>query len=453
MDGRFAMKKKNNCKTLFLELAGLLVLGISLVFILNKIKVNNNGKEGQTNLYSQPEILTGTLPAYPGPGEWNNLTPTINSVKPPKCNFINSTLPNESLPNDIREYTFSQPKVILTSETLLGIVGWLPDNNRILLTEDSFMGTQKIFSYDISTGNIQEYAERSISSTSSKPIWIDELSAVVFTDRANPNEGLGIKEDLRISYGDPQSIKILVPDIYGGSLSSNGNELAFFSPSKGGWTQVWSVDSMGVRSLLLDMAEWTYPKYNEMTVQEPGRVLRTAFQPKGTKIIFYGAWLFLVKSLDINICEIEIQSMDGGILGYRVKWSPDGQSVAVLIGESLNKSPVSHSLAIINMITGNISRPVMNLININDFEWSPDSQNIAVLGNNSKGNLANLFINNIYKDKIQNILPEQLLGGGEEGRQLAWSNDNRFIAIKCTLQNEGGQGIMQDRVCLIETMQ
>jgi Tol biopolymer transport system component len=87
----------------------------------------------------------------------------------------------------------------------------------------------------------------------------------------------------------------------------------------------------------------------------------------------------MLKDQKKTICTIQPDGTDlscmepGSIDNYSVSWSPDGQKLAYLSGESSETAKIT----IQDYITGKVDQ--VDVVGVTFFTWSPDGQRIAFL--------------------------------------------------------------------------
>jgi hypothetical protein len=89
-----------------------------------------------------PAAQNTAAPVAPTTAQNPEALPTITPQRPPQCTFpLAQTTTTESTPE---EYTFSESQVVLTADgSIIEIVEWLPDNQRVLITQEIRDNTQQ----------------------------------------------------------------------------------------------------------------------------------------------------------------------------------------------------------------------------------------------------------------------------------------------------------------------
>ncbi len=445
--------KSNTLLKVILELSVVVLLVLGFWFML-QVRPRPAGKiPDTTQAYPAPERSEQTatpaqrqaIQPYPAP----SLVPTpepAKTIKPPACKFPDPESAPKPILQPIGSYQFSEPKIVLTSKTAVGIAGWLPDGERLLITRSIGNGRETIETLDTRTGETVVYAER--GGSAGKPIWIDDLNAVAFASSEKDYE------ELVIAYGEAKNSELINHEVFGLSLALYGNKLIFFSPKKGDHPQVFDLRNQMSQAADFTLKELTYSKFAAIKafVPTPGKTYQISIQPDGLRTAFYGnALLFYLNSQDGEICEINLGiGASGPIWASSLKWSSNGHYLAMLTQSGYpGAMETNNRLLILNAVSGEKYYPELKVPFVYDLDWSPDDQTVLLLGKagmiNGRARMSLITVRSDQKT-IENILPNQFFGGGGGG-MLAWKKDK--IDIDCTSwpkANEAAEG----RVCIIE---
>ncbi len=158
----------------------LLVIAAILIFTLTACA------PALTPVSTRTFIPTAVLPTSTSTEIPVTATATLTVVQePPPCTFPLAQITTaKSAPEN---YTFSEPKVVLTAPkgNIYHIDQWLPDNQRVLISEKLGNGVgnnqvvqESIGLYNPGTGNTKVYATRPF--TDEPPSWLPQLNAVVY---------------------------------------------------------------------------------------------------------------------------------------------------------------------------------------------------------------------------------------------------------------------------------
>ncbi|NUM48508.1 MAG: hypothetical protein HUU38_27700, partial [Anaerolineales bacterium] len=391
-----------------------------------------------------PPPVTNTPGPYPPPGY---VAATATPSRPPLCQFPGGPTPEVS-GSGLDGYVLSEPTVVLTSTTGIGIAAWLPDNERLLLTNylpDS--GNQYIETFNTLTGEIQIYGERNGGET---PVWLSVAEGVAYTtvifDESLPRGG---RQELRVSYGNPLIFEIIAEDVFNASLATDGIRLFYFDRAIGDQPQAWNFSAQAPETISFDLTNSAYQKISTKPLT-PGATFQIASQPGGTWMAFYGpSLMYLANTQTSQLCEIDL----GDRLAYDVQWSPDGRYLAFL-SAAYNLSSLHHTSSeavILDIITGEQLHSDLEVSYIYEMDWGADSRTLAVLAHIEivdsrpyKG----LFLLDAVGGNSRRVLPDQIFGGGSLD-ELAWSSDGQLIAIKCPIWSESEPMIIEDQICFI----
>ncbi len=439
-------------------LFGLLVL-IGLIVVLAMTFGELRRETQPASQAFQSPIETPTLPPYPPPGTPTPpgppATPTVAPTPVPRCTFVARPAPAEPGPL-LEAYHFSEPQVVLTHTSAIGIAGWLPDSQQLLITRD-IPGTNRnsIDIFNVRTGELSTYAER--DGYNGKPVWLQALRAVAYATFADQHL------ELWISHGDPQQVERLVPDVWGLSLAvePDGKHLWYFSRSDPDRPRRLNVETRAIQPAPLDLALLRYPKPGlEWAMRDRSPSFRMVWRPDGSRIVLYSQfWTFLLDVRTNQVCELDLgeyipEAMDIPPWAMEAQWSPNGHYLAFITTDSLNAPLRRTELTILDMETGERRtlspgpdvEPGRHYVT--DMAWAPDSRYLAVLGivrmTEAGSEKAGVFIVNGAKGEFQQILSEYDFGGGQWLSQLAWDSTGSQLAVNCPNPEEG-------RLCIIST--
>ncbi|PKO20343.1 MAG: hypothetical protein CVU38_20620 [Chloroflexi bacterium HGW-Chloroflexi-1] len=348
------------------------------------------------------------------------------------------------------DYTFSEPKVVLTNTSGIDIAGWLPDGEQLLITSrDPEVFGEEIEVFDVRSGDLKVFGER--VSISGKPVWLPTAQAVAYLAVAAQ------RLELRVSHGDPKRIDLVGQDVDLLSLAvaPDGQRLIYFAAPTGGRPLLWDSTSRTTQAMPFDLNRW---KSFERPANK--RNFRSVWSSDGSQIAFYTyPALFLVDGRTNQGCEVDlgIESVEQGPTWIlEAKWSPDGHYLAMVTTATSVRGQLLPftKLAILDVFTGEQLRPKLAMSHVWDIIWAPDSQHIIALGQvgTMQGYpIQKAFLVSVLSGNSLPVLPEHILGGGssDPGMQLAWSPDGRTIAVKCPLLQPDSLDMVEDRLCLI----
>ena len=407
---------------------------------------------------------TPTLP----PIETPSPTPTPAPQQPPACTFpLAQTTMEESKPE---EYTFSEPKVILTAiqGNYYDIVEWLPDNQQVLMTQELYdisksegdkILRQSIEIYNPTTGASQVYAIRDY--IDEPPSWQPELNAVVYSAM----NILGIDENTHqykftrqvwVSHGDSQTAQILADNLsqFPLAIKPGGSAMLYLSDKK---ISRWNASLEAISSGSFNPAEWDYGKGPR---DQTPVSYEMAWQP-GTSLIFLhseggmqlgGGYTFILNADTGQICELNL-----GGWAVRAHWSSDGRYLAI-IKAAISSKPVDVTdMAILDSVTGKLyvttitPHEIGGKHYVEDLVWAPDNHHLLVLENISAQRASSdettyheLYLVDFLSDQSIRLFSEykSFFADGAPKNNFAWSPDGSKLLIRCPTK-------VIDRVCLI----
>lgn len=408
---------------------------------------STTGNSQSQQPYPPPEqqLIEEPLQAgYPGPSP--NATPVLATavptlVPPPICDIKPPVEVAMSYDGTGSNFPiFSEPIVVATNHVGFSIAEWLPDNQRLLISQgDGAFGS--ISTLNVATGEIVEYAQRRNLSGSSL-IWLEEAQGVMFVD-ATP-------EGWELRFSDGAEVITLANELASVFLAKDpsGERVATsFSLEPGA---LMTVDVAGQTELITTTA------LNEETKRVPlssSDGYHFAWSPNGNWLVQYlREDLFLLDTYTRSLCSIELGNYgEAGIgrVGY-AKWSPDSQYLAMIFS---GPTPTAQ-LAILDITSGELSimqlTPEENVwppFSLNDFTWSPDGKYLIAkvsVGKQDGISQFGLFLVDIYSKNSFRLFPNYAFLG--VGQSLTWSPDGSKIAFGCPTIQEGN-------VCLIEASQ
>jgi WD40 repeat protein len=474
---------KQSRKTIAL-LAAVLVLVI-LLFFANKIMTKPSPQAARDTVtpavlptYTLPPSLLGLTPAFaitstPIPPDYPThvaetvaamptISPTATStLAPPACIFPLAEIKTED--SKPENYTFSEPQVVLNDS--YNLVEWLPDNQRLLMTELSdqiVMGkppTEIIELYNPTTGEIKVYATHT-QANGGLPAWLPELNAVVYPVM----NFMGIDKktyypiftrQLWVSYGDPDTAQMLADNMsqFPIAVKPDGSEALYLADKK-----LFKLDKSLKKpsSIPFDPERWDYGKGQRN--QDP-IFYKMAWQPNTSLVFLYssggasemGGYTFIMDADSGKVCELNFS----GLWARKALWSPDGRYLAIIRATAYSTSSGGgFDMTVLDAVTGELHTTevlppsVETKRYVDNFVWAPDNRHLLAVGtassqnkqnNGGTDNLFELYLVDFMAGQSISVLPDY---SGFFTPNLAWSPDGTKLAIDCTLN--GGY-----RLCLI----
>jgi len=413
---------------------GALVVALALTFggLPRQAKPASQAFQSPIQTPTQPPYPPPETPTPPGPPA----TPTVPPTPIPRCTFAARPAPAEPAP-PLEAYQFSEPRVVLTHTSAIGIAGWLPDGQRLLVTRlIPGQSREYVEVFNTRTGELQRYGER--HSLPGKPVWLAAHQAVAFADVAPDKQVV-----LRISWGEGAAVETPV----------SGLAASFLGASPDGRQVVFFTQAAPNRPEALDIAQ---AQRVTLPVTLPPTPYRISWHPQGDQIAFYNETGFYLADLPSGrICEVDLgfeesEARYGKRWAFYAQWSPNGRYLAMLT--TVGNLPVKFSdLTILDTTAGELhSIHPDQYINpgqyyVTDMAWAPNSQLIAIRAavEMREGVMyEGLYLVEVASGRDIRMLPEALFTGGDAGWNLAWSRNGQQMAANCPTANEG-------RLCMI----
>jgi len=448
------MKRLRNKKGL---LEALVVIGLILLIPLF-FTMRTTAEQNAAQNTSAPPLPTVVINA---PAGSNALAPK----QPSACTFpLAQITPTDTPPEN---YTFSEPKVVLTSvDNRYNIVNWLPDNQQVLITQDLYDITknengkylrQSIELYNPNTGEQQIYAIR--YHTESPPLWQEKLNAVIYPHM----NFLGIDENAHklkftrqiwVSYGNPDTAQMLSDNLpqFPHAVKPGGDEMIYLSDKK---ISKRDKSLKEITSNPFDLNQWDYAKTrrNETPVS-----YNMDWQPNTSLIFLHsnggmqegGGYTFILDTDTGRICEL---NLDGWAV--QAHWSSDGHYLA-FIKATISSSPVNTTdLVVLDTISGKTytvevtPKELEGKHYVDDFVWAPDNYHLLVVasvvpfhGTKQEG-ASGLHLVDFISGQSVNILSAYKFYANSSQSNLAWSFDGSKLLARCPTMEE-------ERVCYID---
>jgi len=419
-----------------LAIAALAVLTIVLVLIVR----GEQAKPQPISPALQSPIATPT-PVAPAP------IPTLAPTAIERCAFRASAASPVAGPS-LDSYHFSEPQVVLTHTSAIGIAGWLPDGQRLLITRliPPALTSEYVDTVDVTTGKLVSYGER--HSFAAKPIWLASKHSVAMTDLVNQDIVLRINRQGGVPGVEP------IPGLMSPYLAatSDGRRLAFLSKEADLWPQMFDT-SLSQRQMLPFALPWISPAELLTLGQQDGPIpYQAAWLADGNRTAFYNdTGLYVVDLVASHICEIDLGTrMDGKRWAVDVQWSPNGRFLAALttVGDPVVRFV---DLTVIDMHTGETRLIKLGLQYLAAFSWDLDSHHLVVLAEaerSSRANQYDLYLVDIVTGDSRPVLQGYpLMFAGAYG--IAWSPMGKAVAVACPGVDSTSGAISEGRLCII----
>ena len=399
-----------------------------------------------------PAPTVAPLPTSPPPTPTPTATATPTPLIPP-CSFKAAPV-SESSGLPLEAYVFSEPQVVLTHTSVIGIVDWLPDGKRLLITRliPPAHFSEYVETFDVKTGTLQSYGER--RNFYAKPVWLDSEQAVVFGDTVN---GQWV---LRISRGQESLIEDVVVGLASLSLavSPDRQQIVFLPETPDSRPQILDVLQAQKRDLSFTLPPPPSPdSLTPPPISDGGQVpYKMVWRPDGRHIAFYNNWGFYSADMATGqLCEVNLGTPPvgfGKLWSVDAKWSPNGRYLAALttVGEPI--VPFI-DLTLLDTSSGELRRLDLGHDYLYAIAWAPDSRVLLVLVEASRSDPTRTNQYDLYLvdaatgDSRQMLAGHTFMFSGVYGS--AWSPTGQEIALTCPTVKPTDSTIAEGRLCLI----
>lgn len=341
-------------------------------------------------------------------------------------------------------YTFGYPQEVPDGRGPVDIVGWLPGST----TEIVDTRNRQVVAIDVYTGKIREFSpqfERDIAPGSVKLL----SNGQVFFRAYNAQTER--KTDLWISGADAERATepIFQEPGFTPVWIADGESLVLYNAETLETTVVnFSLSSMQAQRAEQAMTEILTTLSTTPTADErlPKFRLsyRTTASPGSRWTVFDNQGQLLLVDLETG----EIKPITVGLhwRATTLRWSPDGQTLALLVTEGPRPIPYQ-KLFVLDVNTTQLREIEIDYRYVIDVTWAPDSQNLLIAADTGTAQSANgeyeyqtgeLFFVSVVSGQIQlvPILPEDTALGFDWG--ISWSPDGNKIALSARFRTAEG---------------
>jgi len=367
------------------------------------------------------------------------------------------------------EYSFSEPKVIKISNADIEVVQWLQDSQRVLITED-IRGTSKenIALFSLQTGETNIYA---VANNSLRPIWVEKLEAVIYSDwqlistptyingMVDPSTITG-RQRLWLTDGNPNKAQILedvqynataVPHEWLTSTFIINNDSSRLVYLKNTGELPWRLFSQMVSQNGLETEKQSEIHGNFGSEGVWIESNKMAWKPYTSQVFFYSNASPTDQTFVLDIDTEQVCSLSFGGWIYFARWSPNGRFLAVVksVG-SMTPIWANYDLNVLDTVTGGLYKIDSDKIGspnlahvVDDLSWAPDNHHLAIIGvayaasNSAPPSINRLYIIDFLTGEVSNPFPTYQLNTGSWGTGLAWSPDGTKILARCPTESEG----------------
>jgi len=406
--------------------------------------------------------------------------------QPPACTFpLAQTTTDETPPEN---YTFSEPQAVAmspSSSNYLNLYQWLPDNQRVLIGQESNTDhSQSIDVLNSQTGEIQNYGNR-VHAFTAPPVWVQGLNAVVYpntfsTDpiiRANANgipnipPSSNYRRQLWVNRGNLADVQPIedaqvtvandrlstVGSLFTATVNPDGSQIVYMDDASG-HLQVRKI-TQGLLEVApapsFDRTNWDYRRPGHMNYRPVS--FQMTWRPNSNQIFLYNdtGYTLLLDVQSGQICEPNLFGTENpndwrkswAMLAH---WSPNGRYLAVV--RTKGPFPLDFSdLIVLDTATGNLYQTdatkfspsdldVQGKHYISDVAWAPDNRHLVAIryvnpvrGNSIPAGTDRLFLLDFLTGKAVQISSAELGPNFDGTSKLLWSNDGSQLIVQCPI--------------------
>jgi dipeptidyl aminopeptidase/acylaminoacyl peptidase len=340
-------------------------------------------------------------------------------------------LPKPTFPvPSLDAYVFTNPSVVLTHSAQLGLAGWLPDSEQVLITQAiSGTSTDGIAAANLRTGEMRQCGQR--QRLAGKPAWMGAPDKVAFVDM------IGQQRDLWIT-------------ACGAAVAHTAVLRKVTDAFAAGSDSVIVVLSQGGRAVAVDAATGA----NALL---PIDLAEQGFAPERSLTYFGMAWHSTTSHLAIfdtehlvladtrggkpKLIDLGQKPGYGPLWAWDVQWSPDGRYLAI-VATALRPILPFTELLVLDTQGGKLIRANLPAGYAVSPSWSPNSRHfaaLALLETTGGVNMYGIFLVDAVTGQSRRALPAYQTPRSLWG--LAWSPDGGTLALECPTASEG-------RLCL-----
>lgn len=429
------MTKLKNFFSHALTLILLLVLGVILVLFLSNRVMQPTSEQGvpvtSAELAFQSPVQTAKPVALPTETPAATRTPDIVPViitlfpTPTSAPSPTPTPTFEPLSDKpIMGFVFKSPQEVPNTRDPVGpfeIVEWLPNNSKEVLikgplsleTVNVLSGTSKLYATVKEPGNIRQ------------PVWLPDTQGIAYLSRDFQTNKTNLllgkvknKPELLLSDVQPPLIPI-----------QNRRGIAVYSkPDK-------VMKGVSLNKQLLSAVPAVLDRLPQSERSGFEAIPYTAVQPNGDWIAHYNIeGLQLVNS---RTGEIKIINLGGNesepLWAQDVKWSPDGQKMALIVTQGEFPIPFS-DLFILDWPSGTLQKLGDTFAYITDVAWAPDSRHILlkpIIDEKDGFAITALYITDVSAVPSELVpVPIPIEGLTGSSGSLSWSPDGRTVLVE-----------------------
>lgn len=325
-----------------------IVLGVLLLIVVTR-----------TLLKAQPPAESAT-PPFASPAPETALSPTAAAPQ---------ATPTQGAVT-VGGYTFSYPQEAPDGRGPVDIVGWLPGSpNEIVDTRDGQVKT-----IDVYTGKIREFSPVFTMNVMPARVRLLRDDRVAFYTQLQQGVDLWISGD-----GDELASAPVFRELgYSAILAPDGRSLILYNRATLETLVLGQERSAAAQQMERDLVKTlsTFPLHHEPDEVEQGVSYRNTPDPAGRWTAFDHDELVILA--DLKTGETQQFVLGDHMRTETLRWSPDGQRLALLVTEGQRGSIPYQKLFVLDSGAMELREIKTESRYVIDVTWAPDSQNLLI---------------------------------------------------------------------------
>ncbi len=410
-----------------------------------------------------PDPFAPDQAAYPGLAAYPLPSPSaIPAADLPPCKLPVVSPDPAAGQAVLAAYAFAPPEVIFTGVSL-AIADWLPDSQRVLLTQVVQVPSypRSIDRLDVTTGHVEQLL--TFDGDETHPHWLEQEQALVFLQVADD-----LSTTVQVWREADGSLTPVAQDLgtFFLALGPDERQLVVFARQTPYQPQLVALDGTAGSAL----PQLLSPPLQPQRALHPQRLLdapwalRAAWQPKGDLLAVYNdEGFYLLDTAQGNACTLDLNPAPDLYHQWAIRatWSPDGQLLAIITTQGSLGSLSRGRLTILDTTTNDLRHLDLGVEYIAELAWAPNSRQLLVLADTpstvSQGfSSAGLYLVDALSGAVQHVLPDTVVSPGGywfDGGAVAWSPDGRHLLVLCPEWEKRNNVPTEDRICRIAVTQ